>query len=346
MRREKMLQDQQKMQKSAAESLKRMRENQQQSALRLRDAARLQAEQRKRGRQLQEKVQDESASNVLTQIQPPSFKEPTMAQTNQQNPDLYEQGKQHYYQRQFGKAEDAFTQLSKDKANRPAACYGLGVLYYAQGKLEPAETNLKKCIAGGADANLSADALYYLGQIALRRRDISGAAALHRQALEKNADHFGADSQLDRLERYTLDYAKALYRVRRFNQSKKAFESMLSSKKYKAAGYYGLGVIAFHQSDPALATTMLNKAIDIHPAHANAWYYLGRIAEEKGEQKSKIESIYKKALEINASHVGALAQINRLKISSQRGVARSGTKPKKKVVRTSPKLPIKRRAKR
>jgi Tfp pilus assembly protein PilF len=121
---------------------------------------------------------------------------------------------------------------------------------------------------------------------------------------------------------------------------------MLSSKKYKAAGYYGLGVIAFHQSDPALATTMLNKAIDIHPAHANAWYYLGRIAEEKGEQKSKIESIYKKALEINASHVGALAQINRLKISSQRGVARSGTKPKKKVVRTSPKLPIKRRAKR
>lgn len=238
--------------------------------------------------------------------------EQTMTTAAQTTTDLFQQGKHHYENRDFAQAETAFTQLAQNPTSRPMAFYGLGVLNYSQGKLDVAEDNLKKCVQSTQDGNLSADATHYLGQVALRRRDISRSIELHRAVLRTKPEHFGSARQLDALERYILDYAKSLYRGKRLTDSKKAYKSILSSQNYKAAGYYGLGVIEYQSGNSKAAATNFNACLDLHPKHANAWFYLARIAEHDRQSRQKARDLYEKVFQINPNHIGALGALKRL----------------------------------
>ena len=235
-----------------------------------------------------------------------------MTTHDQQMTGLYEEGKKLYRQRKFDESVTIFTKLAADKEYHPAGHYGLGVVNYALGKTTAAAEDFRKCLEGTPGDSLCADALHYLGQIALARRDVAGSLSLHHQALDRNPDHFGSARQVDTLERYTLKYAKALHRAKKLNESRRAFNSLVSSRNYKAAGLYGLGVIDLQRGDTAAAADSFNKCLDLHPRHANAWYYLGRIAEEKKQPEAKIREFYKRSLEINPAHAGALMRVRRL----------------------------------
>jgi tetratricopeptide (TPR) repeat protein len=242
-------------------------------------------------------------------VHPVENREHTMSTHDEEMTNLYVEGQRLYHQHHLNESENAFSKLADDKEYYPAGHYGLGIVHFTLGKFESAEEHFKKSLEG--DDPLCADALYYLGQIALGRRDVLGSMAFHRRALEKKAKHFGADRQLDSLERYTLNYAKALYRLRRFSESKKAFESLSTSRKYKAAGFYGIGVIEFQKGEDDSAMDRFRNCLNLHPRHANAWYYTGRI-QEKRLKLEEAGGCYRKAVEINPKHVGALLQIKRL----------------------------------
>jgi len=230
---------------------------------------------------------------------------------------LYEEGKKLYQQRKFDESEAIFTKLAADKEYYPAGHYGLGVVNYALGKTTAAAENFRKCVGGAPGDALCADALHYLGLIAAAHRDVAGSLSLHHQALDRNPAHFGSAKQVDALERYTIKYAKALYRARKFDESRRAFNSLVSSRNYKAAGIYGLGVIELQKGNTAAAADFFNKCLDLHPRHANAWYYLGHIAEEKKQPEAKVREFYKRSLEINPAHAGALMRVKRLDKSAK-----------------------------
>src|SRR5271170_5028953 len=158
-----------------------------------------------------------------------------MATRDQQVSGSYEEGKRLYQQRRFDESEAVFGRLAADKEYHPAGHYGLGVVNYARGRITAAADNFRKCIAGAPGDSLHADALYYLGAIALTHGDVPGSLSLHRQALDRNPEHFGSARQVDSLERYTLKYAKALYAAKKFGQSRRAFSFLTSSRNYKAA---------------------------------------------------------------------------------------------------------------
>lgn len=239
---------------------------------------------------------------------------------------LYQQGVDLYHARKFSESEAVFKKLAEDDKYFPSGYYGLGLLSYQRGDMKTAEEQFGKMVKELPDY---ADALYYLGQIALHRRAIPESIAFHRKALEKNPNHFGAGRQLDALERYSLEYASALYRLRKFAESKKAFEALTQSRKYKAAGFYGIGVIQFQKGDYDDAASQFNHCLDLHSNHANAWYYIGRIAEKKKLPEQEIRKPYKKALEINPKHVGALLQLKRLDqpVQEQRSKSEGDSNP-------------------
>jgi tetratricopeptide (TPR) repeat protein len=217
----------------------------------------------------------------------------------------FAEAKRLYQGRKLDESEAVFSEIAKDKEFYPAGHYGLGVINYARAHYESAEQHLRKCLEGVPGDALFADALHYLGLVSLARFDPAGSLKFHREAVRKCASHYGSIRQVALIERYFLQHAKTLYRRRRLPESKKAFQTLLESRNYRAGGLYGLGVIEFLDGSAAKAAQRFNECLDLHPRHANAWYYLGRIAEHNEHGTTKAQECYRKALAINPSHVGA-----------------------------------------
>ena len=228
-----------------------------------------------------------------------------MADKSDKTVELLERGKSLYHQRKFKESEAAFTELSESGKHKEQGFYGLGVVRYQLGDLDLAEGHFKKCLEDSPDHS---DALFYLGQICLRRREVEKALKFYDKAIKANPKHGAAHRQLNAYALYTLARAKRLYVQQRYKESEENFKKVIESGRYEAAGYYGVGLVQLQLGELESANKQFEQCLKSHPRHANACFYLGLIAERLREsQKSK--EYYHQALEINPNHAGALRQL-------------------------------------
>src|SRR5436309_1924238 len=82
----------------------------------------------------------------------------------------------------------------------------------------------------------------------------------------------------------------------------------LTTLGMQAEGFYGSGLVKFKSGDMDEAIAHLTRSLNVDRKNANAYYYLGVIAEKR-QQPSVANSYYKKALEINPRHAGALKKL-------------------------------------
>ncbi|MEM9931033.1 MAG: tetratricopeptide repeat protein, partial [Bacteroidota bacterium] len=60
--------------------------------------------------------------------------------------------------------------------------------------------------------------------------------------------------------------------------------------------YYCLGALYFHNDQPALAQTALEKQLSINDKFANTYYYLGLLKDRAGEEEAA-QALYQRALD-------------------------------------------------
>jgi tetratricopeptide (TPR) repeat protein len=104
-----------------------------------------------------------------------------------------------------------------------------------------------------------------------------------------------------------LKYAKELYKERRFQDSRVAFNKVISQSNEAAdgaEGFFGLGVIDLNEGDLAAAAINFQKCLRLDPLDANSYYYLGEISGRQNHI-GEAEVFYRKAVEVNPTHLAA-----------------------------------------
>jgi hypothetical protein len=104
--------------------------------------------------------------------------------------------------------------------------------------------------------------------------------------------------------------AVSSYRLGKFNESSRIFRELLLIDSHRVKGLYGLGVIAFARHSDATSEEFLTRVTDEDPANANAYFYLGALAERNGHRASAKE-LYEKTIRINPRHKAALKAIHK-----------------------------------
>lgn len=93
-----------------------------------------------------------------------------------------------------------------------------------------------------------------------------------------------------------------------YAQSEQIFKDLISSGSELAESFYGMGMIRLGSRQPDVAIKQFENCIKLQPNHANAHFYLGQIAEQRGDAESA-KRFFEQALEINPKHAGALKKI-------------------------------------
>lgn len=108
----------------------------------------------------------------------------------------------------------------------------------------------------------------------------------------------------------TLAKAMQLVALGRHDDSEALFNQLIESNSHVAESMYGLGVIRLNTGKIDLAQQQFERCVSIQPNHANAYYYLGHIAELKKDDISAA-TFFKKALAVNPKHAGALRRTSK-----------------------------------
>jgi tetratricopeptide (TPR) repeat protein len=227
-----------------------------------------------------------------------------MTPTKAKHSDEFNQAKQLFHDWKLDESKKIFTQLSHTAKNKEDGLYGLGMVSLQRKDLDKAENHFSSTL----DVNSSnLNALYYLSYIAHLKGNYSKAHEALEQILAENPEHGAAQYLHHKNINYLIIQAKRFYQHGKTNQAAQIFKKLLVTEKYKAAGYYGLGVINYAQGHLEEAKADFAKCVKQHSKHANAHYYLGKIAKEQNESDESSEH-YQRALKINPRHAGALRE--------------------------------------
>src|ERR1051325_6502190 len=101
-----------------------------------------------------------------------------------------------------------------------------------------------------------------------------------------------------------LTEAMQLLANRKFDESEKIFQGLLKDSVLTADSLYGIGLIRFASGQTDLAEHQFLECIKADAHHANAMFYLGRIAEMRKDEGSAI-NYYNQAIKCQPDHVGA-----------------------------------------
>jgi hypothetical protein len=104
-----------------------------------------------------------------------------------------------------------------------------------------------------------------------------------------------------------LEEAQAQYRDGKLAESERIYQDLIDRSEAPAAALYGLALIRISQGEDPAAAELLERALEYERA-PNALYYLGEIAQRRGDREVAIAS-YGEALALQPTHAGALAQI-------------------------------------
>jgi hypothetical protein len=107
-----------------------------------------------------------------------------------------------------------------------------------------------------------------------------------------------------------LEQAKTLYNEGKLAESEAAFGQLIASGRDVGEGFYGVGVVRLSMYDRDAAIASFEKALERDPRHANAFYQLGFLAEQRGELQEATK-YYRKALSVNPQHRGAQTRLGR-----------------------------------
>jgi tetratricopeptide (TPR) repeat protein len=103
-----------------------------------------------------------------------------------------------------------------------------------------------------------------------------------------------------------LEEAQAHYREGRLAESERIYQELIDRSESAPAALYGLALIRISQGDDPAAAQLLQRALECERA-PNTLYYLGEIAERRGDRTGAIAS-YGEALARIAAIGGASAQ--------------------------------------
>src|SRR5262245_31659457 len=125
------------------------------------------------------------------------------------------------------------------------------------------------------------------------------------------SENVGERAKLDNPDpRLVLAGAREALEGQRWAESERAFTQLLSYPGYAAEARYGLGWIELQQGSAYRAAAMFREATDCDPGHANAWYALGFLAEDRSVDEAIAD--YRRALAANPSHHGAAERLRLL----------------------------------
>lgn len=111
--------------------------------------------------------------------------------------------------------------------------------------------------------------------------------------------------------------AMQLVSRREFGQAEKILSDLAASGTELAECNYGMGLIRFASGQLVEAQALLERCVKLQPTHANAYYYLGEIAERRQDTESA-KQFYRQALEVNPNHAGALEKIGLVSAADRR----------------------------
>jgi tetratricopeptide (TPR) repeat protein len=111
------------------------------------------------------------------------------------------------------------------------------------------------------------------------------------------------DESLELLKR-----AQELRRQGNLLESAAAYHKLIGLGVHKAEGFYGLGLVLLDSRDYGSAAAQFENCLKLDPRNANAYFYLGETWAAR-DASEVAQSFYRKALEINPKHAGALKRL-------------------------------------
>lgn len=128
----------------------------------------------------------------------------------------------------------------------------------------------------------------------------------------------------DSKEKVTL--AMQFVARREFAEAEKILNDVVASGSELGESHYGMGLIRLGSGQLMDAQALFEKCIKLQPNHANAYYYLGEIAERQQNIESA-RQFYKEALNINPQHLGAMQKMGLVSNTDRGRVNGHGLQP-------------------
>lgn len=165
----------------------------------------------------------------------------------------------------------AIDETERAARSSPEARLELGRLYHANGLREPA----RACyLPLTAHANLGAQAVYYLADLALNAGDATQAAALLQEVIAKAPDYLPAQLRLAELHYKSGDAARA----------GALYDAVLRRDPAHAEALLAQARERLRLGDGPGAASLLERLLDRHPHHSSGSALLAQLAEQRGDE--------------------------------------------------------------
>jgi len=185
-------------------------------------------------------------------------------------------------------ASEAIEELKRALAidPQPRIHYTIGVIYWHQGDLDPAVSELEAAISGQPEY---ADAQYALGSVLASRKEWKRAAAALRRAVALRSDS-ATHYTLARVLQQSGDEAGASVE---FAESERLRQRTEAAQK--ATVWTAVGVGKLDAGDLAGALDLFRRAIDASEQYAPAYYQKGRALQRLGKDEQAREAFSRAA---------------------------------------------------
>ena len=111
--------------------------------------------------------------------------------------------------------------------------------------------------------------------------------------------------------RSRYDAALDAYQSGNLKEAARLLGTLLMEPGFRGRAYYGLGLVFLARGDAVRADDALDTAIRLDGPAANAHFYRGRIAEDRGEIDEAVRQ-YRAALAADGAHQGARQKLSEL----------------------------------
>ncbi len=110
---------------------------------------------------------------------------------------------------------------------------------------------------------------------------------------------------------HLLQEARSLFAQRQYQRCRQVYSDLISQDSNCVDAIYGLGVLCMAEDRMVEAAQQFQLCLSLKPAHANATYYLGAIADKQGHP-DLAEKYWRKAVQLDPAHKGAAKALHSL----------------------------------